>query len=566
MLPESASMIGDLVDALGWTLLDSLWQAVVVVIGYGVLRGVSTTARARVLVGHCALLVLAILPIINLASHWRAGAAIEVGALPISAGTRWTVEAVAALPIGAHSDWLAWLVIAWSIGVAGLSVRLLREWWMLRRVCRAAQPLDEEWQRRFATLRARLRVASNVGLAMSAQVTAPLLVGVLRPIVLLPAGLVARLPAEQVELILLHELAHLRRLDPWFNLLQAALDTLMFYHPAMHWMSRRLRHDRELCCDDLVVAHGGDRLRYARTLLTLAEHAHAPPLSIALAASGGVLLERVERIVEVDSPRPRARTAVWPVLLLVVAGIAASPVAIQRFVSDAATTLAPLATVAWPTRAQFAPIASSFEVENVGVAATLSRPRLDLAPVAASPDADAAVSSLAATTAVAAPIVAASVPVTFEPAPASPLETDLIATRAETTPATMPTSAAAAPALPSPLRVEMPSYPRGARRDGVEGWVRLAYGIGADGRTGQIEILESQPAGVFDAASVRALERWRFAAQAAGTRRQHQFDFVLRAAVTDADQRALDRCPRRTGSRLCAAVAPSDAASDMSAD
>ena len=154
---------------------------------------------------------------------------------------------------------------------------------------------------------------------------------------------------------------------------------------------------------------------------------------------------------------------------------------------------------------------------------------------------------------------------TVEPAPAAQPEMDVIATRAETTPATMPTSTAV-PALSAPLRVEMPSYPRGARRDGVEGWVRLGYGIGADGRTEQIEVLESQPAGVFDAASVRALERWRFATQAAGLRRQHQFDFVLRAAVTDAEQRALDRCPRRTGSRLCAPVAPSDAASDMSAD
>lgn len=562
-------MLTALVDALGWTLLDTLWQVALIVLVYGLLRASLQAARARVFVGHLALLSLAIVPLLDFARHWIDATRVEGGSTIAVAASRWTREAIEALPVADRIDWLAWLVVAWAVGVAWSSLGLLREWWMLRRLCREALPLDAAWQRRFATLRDRLQVTRRVGLAMSARVAAPLLVGVVRPVVLLPASLFARLPAEQVELILLHELAHLRRLDPWFNLLQAALDTLMFYHPAMRWLSRRLRHDRELCCDDLVVAHGGDRLRYARTLLTLAEHAHGMPHSVALAASGGVLLERVERIVEV-APRRRAYHGVWPVSLLLLAGLIASPVAIQRFVSDAATTLVPLAIGALPIRAEFAPPGARIDVANVAGTLALPRPRWTepmppeiVAPAPApapSPDAFVAHAASPDPAPVASPPVdaaaTAATPAALAPSVSAPIAAMLA-------PVDVAEVVAAAPAPAKPLRTEVPSYPRGALADGTEGWVRLGYGVDADGRTTDIEVIESQPAGIFDTVSVRALQRWRFPAEAAGVRRQHQFDFVLQGP--SGDEAGVDRCPRRTGSRLCAPPAPA-AGSQLSGD
>lgn len=574
MAAEFDSMIAAATDALGWTLLDTLWQAPLVVAAYAGARALCHSARARVFVGHCALLLLAVVPLATFALRWPAAPAAGQAGFAATA-SQWGSDVIAALPASTQVDWLAWLVVAWSIGVAWSSLALLREWWKLRRLCREAEPLDPAWQRRFEVLRERLRVTRRVGLAMSARVVAPLLVGVLRPVVLLPASLVARLPAEQVELILLHELAHLRRLDPWFNLLQAALDTLMFYHPAVHWMSRRLRHDRELCCDDLVVEHGGDRLRYARTLLTLAEHARGMPQAVALAASGGVLLERVERIVE-RAPKRRALAGLWPLALLVVAGLVASPVAVQRFVGDAAGTLVPLALGTWPGRAERVPpvVRQVFDVEDVALAPMLPRPSV---PVIVPDAVDAA--PAAALSAPAAPLHAASpepdplAGATAAPAIAMPA-TALPAAIAMPAPAPAAANAAIESAGPpqalappiDPLHVTMPTYPRAALVDDVEGWVRLAYGIDAAGRTESIEVLESQPPGVFDTASVRALQRWRFPPEAAGMRRQHQFDFVLQSPAAE-DGPRVDRCVRRTGSRLCAApVASREDEPRLSAD
>src|SRR6185436_11585192 len=128
---------------------------------------------------------------------------------------------------------------------------------------------------------------------------APAVVGWLRPVVLIPASAVIGLSAAQLEAVIVHELAHIRRFDALANLLQMAVETALFYHPAVWWISRRIRVEREHCCDDVAVATSGDALGYAKALASLEEWRALPSpaeSSLALAATGGVLKHRISRL------------------------------------------------------------------------------------------------------------------------------------------------------------------------------------------------------------------------------------------------------------------------------
>src|SRR6185369_12620027 len=130
--------------------------------------------------------------------------------------------------------------------------------------------------------------------------------GWMRPAILLPASTLSGLSVAQIEAILAHELAHIRRHDYIVNLLQCVIETLLFYHPAVWWVSRRVRDERELCCDDMAVQAVGDRVGYARALCEL-ERLRAATPQLAMAANGGSLLTRIARLL--GAPSRNDRTA-----------------------------------------------------------------------------------------------------------------------------------------------------------------------------------------------------------------------------------------------------------------
>jgi uncharacterized protein (TIGR03435 family) len=153
-----------------------------------------------------------------------------------------------------------------------------------------------------------------VRLLASALVDAPTVAGWLRPVVLAPVGVLTGLPAGQLEALLLHELAHIRRQDYLVNILQSVAEALLFYHPAVWWVSGHIRTERELCCDDVVVAVFGDPLTYARALAQL-ESWRPAHLSAAVAANGGSLADRIARLL--GQPRPATHGAVGSGVLTV---------------------------------------------------------------------------------------------------------------------------------------------------------------------------------------------------------------------------------------------------------
>ncbi|MDQ3283036.1 MAG: M48 family metalloprotease [Acidobacteriota bacterium] len=307
-------LTGSAAQAIGWALLHLLWQATIVA---GILAAVLAlipreSANARY-VASCGALALvfamfvttairsydpAAAPVAMTASSSDAKIDIPLSRVPViivaTAAASWRDRAIDAVATARQS--LPIVVALWFVGVLFLSTRLLVSWLRARAlVTRGATVASIEWQRVAARLSHALGLRRAVRLLESAAVEVPSVLGTLRPVILLPASTLTGLTPEQLEMVLAHELAHIRRHDFLMNLLQAFVETLMFYHPAVWWMSRRVRIERENCCDDLAVAVCGNPIQYARALTRL-EELRAEALPVVVAANGGSLLDRVRRI------------------------------------------------------------------------------------------------------------------------------------------------------------------------------------------------------------------------------------------------------------------------------
>jgi beta-lactamase regulating signal transducer with metallopeptidase domain len=169
-------------------------------------------------------------------------------------------------------------------------------------------------------LRAELGIERAVELLNSARVQAPTVIGCLKPAILLPLGCMTGLSTVQIEAILVHELAHIRRNDYLVNLCQSMMESVLFYHPAVWWVSNQVRREREHCCDDLAVAVCGDRLAYAKALSFLEEQRSPIPAG-AFGATGGVLKMRIARLLGL-SQRPVFPRTLAVILLMLAAATA----------------------------------------------------------------------------------------------------------------------------------------------------------------------------------------------------------------------------------------------------
>jgi beta-lactamase regulating signal transducer with metallopeptidase domain len=191
---------------------------------------------------------------------------------------------------------MPFFVVTWMLGVGILALRLAGGWlWMQRMKSHGAVPADAALQAIVKRLSRTLHIARTITLLRSPAVDVPTVIGWLRPTVLLPMSALSGLSPLQVEAILAHELAHVRRHDYFVNLLQTLLETLLFYHPAVWWVSGQIRTERENCCDDLAVSLCGDPVVYASALADL-EELRGPASPLVMAANGGVLLKRVKRL------------------------------------------------------------------------------------------------------------------------------------------------------------------------------------------------------------------------------------------------------------------------------
>lgn len=305
----------DTVEQLGWALLHSLWQGGLAAVLCAVTRVVlrRQSAQARYVAACVLLFALAAAPVITFCASpppapWTGPRGVPdtrhtepaAGVGTFSADAAFLISGAGPNLVTEASELLErclpWLVLAWLLGVAITGARWFHGCCWVRRIRRTdIQPLENAWLHRLRELQCRLRVSRPVRLVKSALVEVPMVVGWLRPVILLPASSLSGLTPAQLEAILAHELAHVRRYDYLVNVFQNLIETLMFYHPAVWWISRNIREDREHCCDDLVMRVCRDRMIYARALFRL-EEMRGLPGRLALPASGAPLLQRIRRL------------------------------------------------------------------------------------------------------------------------------------------------------------------------------------------------------------------------------------------------------------------------------
>lgn len=306
------------VERVGWTLVHSTWQGAGIAIALWVVLFVmgKRSATRRYAVSCLALVAIVAAMAVTFV---RAEGMRRV--LPVAGGTEVPVvvqgriadapvrvvtgqpDVAAARDVRARiAPWLSDVVGVWAIGVAGLAAWHCGGWVRVRRMTHAGAA--REWEGRAREIARRMGVSRGVRVVESALAGVPAVVGFVRPVILLPVGLATEMSVGQVEAILAHELAHVRRNDYFVNLMQTAIETLLFYHPAVWWISGQIRQEREHCCDDLAVDACGDRVAYARALARV-EEVCGGNVPLATAADGGSLLSRVRRIIAAESHAPR---------------------------------------------------------------------------------------------------------------------------------------------------------------------------------------------------------------------------------------------------------------------
>ena len=344
-----------LIHSLGWALLHSLWQGTLIALLIALLLRAfpgkpGSVSQLRYLLACAGLLALAAVTTLTCVYYLRTYEGLPIHSTSILIPEAQTstpllpdavappllnpVESVAstAAPglMATVDPYLPWIVLAWWVGLLCVSCRLFAGWMTARRLRhRLVTPAPSAVLESVSTLCQTMRISRAVRVLESGLAVTPMIVGWLRPVLLLPTSSLTGLTPQQLQSILAHELAHVMRHDYLANLLQCLIETLLFYHPAVWWLGSVIRQERERCCDDLAVRVTGDRVEYARALLHIAESAPAGPGRMALASQGGDLSSRIRRLLGYEPQRSNSRGSVgiWAVLsslcLIVVLGVSA---------------------------------------------------------------------------------------------------------------------------------------------------------------------------------------------------------------------------------------------------
>ena len=359
--------MSDWVQIAGWVLLHFLWQgSILAVLAAAALRfcrlGSSTARYLAACIALGAMLAAPIVTAFALASN--GAAAISSSALVAAASRIPEGHTFEFVREGQHmlegtvrgatlEAYFPVMVSVWMAGVAVLLLQTFRNWYQIRRLQKTALAwTPSSWQVSADRLAQRLGLRTPARVAELPVVEVPTVLGWLQPVIILPVSAVAQLSTAQVEAILAHELAHVRRHDYLVNLFQRVAEAALFYHPAIWWISARVREEREHCCDDLAVALCGDRDDYASALAEL-ESRRTSPYGVGLAATDGPLLKRIRRILQLNGA-DRIRTPNWAITLglvgmfaLVLGGPQRSPALLAEGMNRVAEAVIPSFSAGW---------------------------------------------------------------------------------------------------------------------------------------------------------------------------------------------------------------------------
>ncbi len=303
----------NIVNALGWTIFHSLWQGFIIgIILFLIFRlRRNIPPQLKYLLGIFALVAILASSLLTFFIEYHPASSLaettqfSSTTVPYLAGLYDTANGSATI----SQNLLLWqqrliksfdiVSIIWLIGVFLLSVRLAGGMLVINGIRRQqVSLLHAEWELRFHLLADKTGVRRSITFLQSQRITVPTVIGVLRPVIIIPAMIISGLPADQLETIIVHELAHIRRHDFLINILQSTMEALFFYHPVVWIISENVRQEREKCCDDFAVRVCGKISLYARALAGLSEMQISSPIpSVAITGNRNNIVHRVERLI-----------------------------------------------------------------------------------------------------------------------------------------------------------------------------------------------------------------------------------------------------------------------------
>ncbi|MDB5347877.1 MAG: PpiC-type peptidyl-prolyl cis-trans isomerase [Schlesneria sp.] len=303
-----------IVQRLAWTLGHFLWQglAIAMLLVLTLKLGQVRRSLVRYVFSVIAFVAMSVAPVITFLALSNTRPTADHYSLPMEHPT--TVFEISIDGVESHSDEArlpklaapsrqhaeAWIVASWLVGVSLFSSRLLCGWIGILRLKRRAIQAPQWLEERTHQI-ARLMKLSYPPLRLSSNVPDAIAVGFLRPMILLPVAWVTEVPVTMLEAIIAHELAHIRRRDLWVNLFQRIVESLFFYHPAVWWLSHRIRTERELCSDELAIEVLQCPIRYAETLEyvgRLSQSTHPASLAVSIGGPKSILLDRVINVLQ----------------------------------------------------------------------------------------------------------------------------------------------------------------------------------------------------------------------------------------------------------------------------
>lgn len=326
------------ITALAWTLVHSIWQVMII---YGVMRLLlamthAASAKARYAIGVGSLAAIAICSAVTFAWQFDPASEItEVARIFVLPANSSAVHPASLDLLTRLSHWMSAhlqnVVLGWLAGVAVFGLRLTLTWWREQSLRQNLISIGESWERRLAELASDLGIRRVVTLSQSHAVSAPVLIGFLKPVILFPVGMLSGLSAEQIETILIHELAHIRRQDYLVNLLQSTMEVVYFFNPLVWMISSHVRNEREQCCDDIVVQRTNP-LAYAQALHLLEESRTL--LAVAAGGNKKYLLTRIKRIMEKTESNEWRGGKMLTIGVVVLALMATSWVSVRAYLPE----------------------------------------------------------------------------------------------------------------------------------------------------------------------------------------------------------------------------------------
>ncbi|WP_394992323.1 M56 family metallopeptidase [Emticicia sp.] len=325
----------NLSSALGWTLIHSIWQGIAIVLIFSILYYFSKPSSTRYWLGLGALGLQFLSAIVTFFTVYEpatsltysSGNQVFINFLAKTSNLAFTPQKLSVLQQAEFflQSNLDLFVTFWIIGTSLLLLRLVVGFTYVQKLkVQQVKPISADIQALMDNLLEKIQISATIKLLESARATVPMTIGWLKPIILLPVGIATGLTVKQLEAILAHELAHIKRYDYLVNIFQNFVEILFFFHPVTWFISAKVRDERENCCDDFAVEICGDRMVLAKALTQVASYQQQPRLAMAFGAKRQTFMDRIKRIIGINESKPLSYgnwAAVLGMILVVALGV-----------------------------------------------------------------------------------------------------------------------------------------------------------------------------------------------------------------------------------------------------